>query len=118
MSATKGTGPAFEWGGSATTTTAGTSAALSVAGDYAATVFLRIGVDSGTTAGPSAQVLESPDGTKFYSPAAGVFAPGAVPGTFDARIPLDPTTRAVEITFSPGTGAPGSCSAQLGELQG
>ena len=118
MGATKGTGPAFQWGGAGTTTTAGTSAALSVADAYAATVFLRVGVDAGTTGSPSAQVLESPDGTTFYAPAAGVFAPGILQGAFDARIPLDPTTRAVQIAFAPGAGAAGSCSARLGELQG
>jgi len=88
---------------SGSTTTAGTSLAVSTTGDYADCLYLSIAVGATPTGGATFYVQQSPDGGTTWN-SGPTYTSGIAVTTYYWQIALDPTCEKVQVVWVPQTG--------------
>lgn len=103
---------------SGSSTTSGTSNAISTSGSYAATLYGSIVVVGTATSAATVQVQESPDGgTTWYASPTKLFTAGLTAGTYPLEIALEPTTTGFRVVYTAQTGGTSSTfTAQLAQV--
>jgi hypothetical protein len=102
---------------SGSSTSSGTTVAISTTGAYAATMYVKLATGVGVTVAPTFYLQQSPDGSTYYN--GPIYATPIVASTsYYFMIALDPGCESVQLVYTQETTGTSTLTGQLAQVTG